>query len=267
MELVIPVRKGGLGNQMFQVAAALIYGTEQGKQVVIPKEMSHIHKVHPHNYEDSIFSEFPCIAFSLDQIALQKLCENGFTVYPGEPGFEKWSCDPVEGNLILHGYFQYYPPIEKHSQFIVSTFLKGLLSYKETPQNCVAIHVRRGDYLKFTDVFAILGETYYRKAMEEIEKRVGPKKYKIFSDDLEWCKQQEVFRRPTCEFVEEQDEIKTLCTMIACEGGFICANSSFSWWGAFLGAHQKGAPCISPSEWMKGFTGDLLPKEWIVVKC
>lgn len=268
MNLVIPVRKGGLGNQMFQVAAALIYSKETGKQVVLPLEQKHIHKVHPRPYEESIFNGFSTLAYPIDQGVLEILSENGFTVYPGEPGFEQWNPIDVEGNLLLHGYFQYYPPIQQNAELICNTFLKNLEHYKKQSEpNTIAIHVRRGDYLQFQDVFRNLGPSYYIRAICEMEKQVGrEKQYKIFSDDIEWCKDQDMFQSiPSVTFIEEKDEIESLCKMIACEGGFICANSTFSWWGAFLGAFQKKSPCIVPQNWMKGFTGDLLPSEWIQI--
>jgi hypothetical protein len=266
MNLVIPVRKGGLGNQMFQVAAALVYKEETGKTVVLPREQKHIHRVHLNLYEDSIFQGFDMINKSLDDNAIYQLCQNGFTLYPGEPGFEAWKPILYEGGVLLHGYFQHYEMIEKHKKIIVNTYLKNLESYKETgDKTSIGIHVRRGDYLKFADVFSILDCSYYGRAIQEIEKQVpGPKVYKIFSEDLDWCKEQDMFQSlPNVEFMDEKDEIKSLCQMIACEGGFVCANSSFSWWAAFLGAFQKKSPCIVPENWMKGFTGELIPSSWI----
>lgn len=268
MEIVIPVRKGGLGNQMFQVVAAMIYGKETGKQVVLPREQDHIHRIHQEPYETSVFQGFDMIQTQIDSLSMYALCQNGFTMYPGEPVFEPWTPLQTSGSILLHGYFQTYPPIEKHKDLIVNQFLKGLETYRKVARKThIGIHVRRGDYLKFTDVFPILGPSYYCRAFQEIEKRVtGEKLFRIFSDDIAWCRDQDVFQSlPNVEFVDEKDEIKTLCEMIACEGGFVCANSSFSWWGAYLGAFQAGAPCIVPDDWMNMNTniGDLFPSEWI----
>lgn len=268
MNIVIPVRKGGLGNQMFQVSAALIYKEELGKTVVLPREQKHIHRVHPNLYEDSIFKGFDLLNCSIDDLTIYSLCQNGFTVHPGEPCFEAWEPQKIEGGILLHGYFQHVALIEKHKESISNLFLSNLQQYRQKGQPTqIGIHVRRGDYLQFPDVFPLLDCSYYVRAIDTIEKRVpGPKQYKIFSEDLEWCRDQDMFQAlENVEFVEEKDEIQSLCQMIACEGGFICANSSFSWWGAFLGAYQKGTPCIVPEKWSKGFTGDLIPKEWITI--
>jgi hypothetical protein len=270
MEIILPVRKGGLGNQLFQVAAGIVYGKETGKTVVLPREQHHIHKVHKPLYEESIFQGFQILNGTLDENGIYNLCQNGFSLHPSnqEKAFEPWSCDPIQGNVVLHGYFQYAPPLLKHKDLISSTFLKNLQPYrKEGKSTHIAIHVRRGDYLQFPDVYPILDCSYYIRAIQEVEKRVpGEKLYKIFSDDILWCRDQDMFQSlPNVEFVDERDEIKALCLMIACKGGCICANSSFSWWGAFLGAFQNGAPCIVPGTWCKGFTGELIPKEWITV--
>jgi hypothetical protein len=268
MNLVLPVRKGGLGNQLFQVAAAMIYGEETGKTVILSKEQAHIHRVHPHPYEESIFQGFQILNASLDANVIQNLCQNDFSLYPGEPCFEPWTCKPQDGSVILHGYFQYAPPLLKHKDLISSTFLKNLKKYrKEGDLTQIAIHVRRGDYLQFPDVYPIVDCSYYIRAIQEIEKRVpGERLYKIFSDDIAWCREQDMFQSlPNVEFVDERDEIKALCLMIACKGGCICANSSFSWWGAYLGAFQNGSPCIAPQAWCKGFTGELLPSSWIQI--
>lgn len=267
MEIVIPVRKGGLGNQMFQIAAALVVHYETGKQIVLPKAMPHIHS--SATYEDSIFQDFTNrLPVVINDNVLYQLQQEGFLLYPGQPAFEPWFPPQEQGPLILHGYFQYYPPIQRHREKIVSVFLQGLRNYIQKGEpTTIGIHVRRGDYLKFSDVFTILEESYYKSAIAQIGKKIqGPKTYNIFSEDIEWCKSKNVFQTlQNAEFVEEPDELKCLGKMIACEGGFICANSTFSWWGAFLGAYQKGAPCIVPNVWMKGFTGDLIPKDWIQV--
>ncbi len=249
---------------MFQVAAALVTSFETGKTVILPREQKHIHRAHPHPYEDSIFSGFPVLDKVLDGAAIESL-KKEFTLYPGEPAFESWKPLSAQGNILMHGYFQHYPTLEPHRKAIAERFLQGLKNYLQPPSSSVAIHVRRGDYLQFSDTYPTLGPSYYLRAVEEVEKRYGKEvHYKIFSDDIEWCKDMDMFQSlKNVTFVEENDEIKSLCEMIACEGGCICANSTFSWWGAFLGAFQKGNPCIVPDAWFKEPIECIGPKEWI----
>jgi hypothetical protein len=264
MEIVIPVRKGGLGNQMFQVAAALIVSKETGKQVVLPQELPHIHNVFQLDYSQTVFQSIQDrLPFNLTGDHLQLLLHQGFWIYPGEPGFEPWSTNVPPGPVILHGYFQYYEPIGKYEEMIRS-FYRQNLGCQEGDRSKVGIHVRRGDYLKFADVHVNQTATYYQKGMAEIEKTVKPN-YVVFSDDIAWCKTQEVFRQANVVFCEEQNEIECLKQMIACDGGFICANSTYSWWAAFLGPHRLRSPCIVPKKWFNGADVKLFPKEWIVL--
>lgn len=267
MEVVIPVRKGGLGNQLFQVAAGLAVHFETGKHIVLPQALPHIHSTA--KYEESVFQGIPNrIPHPIDDQAVERLQQQGFLVYPGSPGFEPWSpvCPP--GNLILHGYFQYYPALEPYKEKVASLFLEGLKEWRQPGNSTwIGIHVRRGDYLKFPDVYPILDQSYYLRAILEVEARVpGERHYKIFSDDISWCKEHEMFQNlESVEFVEDQDELRCLGKMIACEGGFVCANSTYSWWAAFLGAYQKGAPCVLPETWIHGASVHLAPKDWIQI--
>lgn len=266
MNLVIPVRKGGLGNQMFQVAAALVVSKTQNKEIVIPQEMPHIHNTQNLDYHETVFQGFEHFPIPIDAIVLESLKNQSFTVYPGEPGFEVWDPMYPGERLLLHGYFQNYTVLKPYEEFIRDFYRKNLSLSEGT--TTIGIHVRRGDFLKFSDVHFILDTFYYRRAIYEIEKRVsGFHSYKVFSDDIEWCKKQDVFEMlGDVEFVDEKNEIECLKQMISCEGGFICANSTFSWWAAFLGAYRKKNPCIVPSNWMKGYEGGLFPEDWIQIQ-
>jgi len=262
-EFVLPVRKGGLGNQMFQVAAAIVYAEETDRQVLIPLEQSQIHNTGI-DYRDTVFREFPHrIDRIIDGTAIEQLKAAGFSLHPGEPGFEPWSVEKLEGNILLHGYFQWWPVLAKHEEVIRRAFISGLSC---TSNSWVGIHVRRGDFLKppFSEVHYIQTEAYYRAALDKFKGQVV---FKIFSDDLEWCKAQRVFQElDQKEFVEEPNEIRALSLMASCSAGFICANSTFSWWGAFLGAYKYRSTICVPKEWMRGFdTRELFPREWILI--
>jgi hypothetical protein len=255
-KLVLPVRKGGLGNQMFQVAAAIVYSFETGRLLVLPKEFYNAHNKSGQDYGDTIFRFAENrLNVVMDQIAIDNLISSGWTIHPREPGYEFWQPDmSLRGNVILHGYFQSYPAISKYEKVIQSIYLTTLSKYvskiKEN-DNRVGIHVQN--------------MTYYTAAIERVKRETNTQ-YHIFSDDIEWCKKQPFFASlPGVEFVDEPDECLTLARMAECHGGFICANSTFSWWGAFLGAHSVGAPCVVPSRWFKGAEVHLFPQSWIVI--
>ena len=268
-EFVLPVRKGGLGNQMFQVAAAIVYQQEKGKTVLIPKEFYNHHNTSKQDYADTVFSTFPHrIDVVLDQTAIDIFLQQSFTKHSISPGFDAWTPEDISGNVLLHGYFQYYPVLEPHEQVIRETYRKGLQSFipKGAKKDCVGIHVRRGDYLKYPHSEWLFTQppSYYEKALEYFDKDTTT--FCIFSDDLEWCMNQDVFRNlPHKVFVDEPNECKCLALMTLCEQGFICANSTFSWWGAFLGAHGQRQPVIVPANWFKDEYVQLFPKGWIVL--
>lgn len=268
MAFVLPVRKGGLGNQMFQVAAALVYSQETKRTILLPKEFYNAHNTTNSDYADSIFREFiHRIEKPIDGFAIQQLIQNGFVQHPGEPGFEDWKPVDLSGNILLHGYFQNYPPLQPHEELLRNVYLGGLANYRRsmsTSVNRIGIHVRRGDYLKppHSDVLPVQTIDYYSQALRFFD--VLNMEVYLFSDDLEWCQQQSLFQElPKKVFVNEANEVRALAWMTTCQGGFICANSTFSWWGAFLGAYSLRNPVIVPKNWFKGGVGNLFPSEWI----
>jgi hypothetical protein len=125
-----------------------------------------------------------------------------------------------------------------------------------TPIDMVAIHVRRGDYVN-NDFYVDLTQTdYYEESM-----LLFPDcDFLIFSDDIEWCKKYKLFAG--CEFSEGKSEIEDMNLMAACKG-IICANSSFSWWAAFIGYAQK---IIAPSRnkwYADGIERTVCPNTWV----
>ena len=91
-------------------------------------------------------------------------------------------------------------------------------------------------------------------------------KYVIVSNDIPWVKEQEYFQDPIFEVYESDDELETMALMTKCTSGAICANSTFSWWGAFLGAYALNNPVIIPKKWVRGRDlPDLFPQEWISI--
>ncbi len=262
MEIVIPVRKGGLGNQMFQVTAALIVAKETGKEVILPREQPHIHNPLQLQYEQSVFKSISNqLAIYIDDLSLQTLKQNGFWCYPGEPGFESWSPSVPKGPVILHGYFQHYPTIQHHESYI-REFFRTNLDCKEGDSTKVGVHIRRGDYLKFSDIHPVQNISYYEQAMKKFP---SGKQFVIFSDDIAWCKEQTLFQQANCSICETTNEIECLKEMISCEGGFVCGNSTYSWWAAFLGSYRKRNPVIVPKKWFKDETPALFPPEWILL--
>lgn len=121
----------------------------------------------------------------------------------------------------------------------------------------VAIHVRRGDYVN-NPFYVDLTETdYYLRAMDLFP----DSDFLVFSDDIEWCKSLSIFN--DCSFSEGKDEIEDMNIMASCSGHII-ANSSFSWWGAYLSPYSK--KIVAPNNWYSdGEQRTICPKEWIIL--
>lgn len=135
--------------------------------------------------------------------------------------------------------------------------------------NAVALHVRRGDYIKNPNVerqFGTCTLTYYKAAMAEIEKTLPNPTYFIFSDDLPWV-QENLPVGDTAVFVtgDGMSDVEDLMLMSLCEHNII-ANSSFSWWGAWLNQNPNKL-VIAPTPWFdrSPYDKELLPANWIQV--
>jgi hypothetical protein len=114
------------------------------------------------------------------------------------------------------------------------------------------IHVRRGDYLAahYVDLFGVCDIEYYRRGLEILRSRVGDPRIFVFSDDPTWAREQ-LARGTDVEIVDWNGDHPAfdIALMQACQHAVI-ANSSFSWWGAWLG-ERPGRTVIAPRVWFK----------------
>lgn len=132
------------------------------------------------------------------------------------------------------------------------------------PIDIVAIHVRRSSNPINPDepsycsnpFYVNLAETpYYEDAMAQFPSA----SFLVFSDDIEWCKKQPIFK--SCEFSNVRDEILDLNLMASCTGHII-ANSSYSWWGAFISPYTQKV--IAPKRWYSdNIERTKCPETWI----
>lgn len=138
--------------------------------------------------------------------------------------------------------------------------LNQILSY-----NSVAVHVRRGDYLELDEIYGgICTENYYHSAVSYMEKKLKNPHFFVFSNDLQWCKS--FFGTDKSFFYVDVNDWNhgylDLYLMKNCQHNII-ANSSFSWWGAYLNDHSDRI-IISPKRWINNcISEDIIPSEWI----
>ncbi len=122
--------------------------------------------------------------------------------------------------------------------------------------DAIAIHVRRGDYVNNPFYIDLMKTNYYEKAMAMFP----DEKFLIFSDDIEWCERQKIFEG--CEF-SYGDEVEDMNLMASCKAQII-ANSSFSWWSAWLSPLYPDNKVIAPKNWFTdGKERTILPDHWI----
>lgn len=179
-------------------------------------------------------------------------------------------------NLYLGGWHseKYYCLVEKEIRslfkFDVGKLNVKSFNLKEQLDNCnaVSLHVRRGDYVnelnknKFGDICSI---EYYRKSINYIRKRVDNPVFIVFSDDIEWTKNNIYLEN--CIYVDwnkGKDSWQDMCLMSFCKHN-INANSTFSWWGAWLN-NNRNKIVIVPNSFIRGIsTPDLYPEKWIKI--
>lgn len=135
--------------------------------------------------------------------------------------------------------------------------------------NAVSVHVRRGDYVSNAASNAYHGTCdpdWYEEAQVHIDRAVPDARYVVFSDDPDWARENlktfagSMFVVPAGDGRDEQD----LHLMALCRHHII-ANSSFSWWGAWLNPHSDKV-VVAPKQWFKGAshdTSDLIPRKWV----
>lgn len=153
---------GRLGNFLFQFAATYCHAKKYGFDYCMPSKSMN-ERLWP-------TPKFKNIKYCGPQ--------------PGKLYQEKspaYSPIPAEDNLILEGYWQ----SEKYWHGLKAE-LAEVLEFNYTPSDYVAVHVRRGDYLKFPDEFPVLPLEYYDQAIKYMEGK-GYKKFLVFSDDMKWC--------------------------------------------------------------------------------
>jgi hypothetical protein len=248
---------GGLGNYLFQIAAAYSYSVKTNNNFILDVSDSHIVHINPNEYKNTIFSK---LVFNNESLQ--------YDVY-NEPNFNFTELPLFNNNTKIVGYFQsekYFSDIknEIYNLFINKEIINELkIKYKEIISDDIcSIHVRRGDYLKLSDYHSMIPISYYKTATDFIGIE---KKYIIFSDDIDWCKTAFSFL-PNKTFISGNHDYEDLYLMSLCPKNII-ANSSFSWWGAWLN-QASDKIVISPKNWFGKLnlhhnTNDLYCDSWI----
>ena len=230
---------GGLGNQMFQVAAALACARNNHGRCVIPggPDQRMTRKI---AYTNTMFSKVPVLNEPIHFLAYNEP-KHCYSPLPTDIGSK---------NIVLCGYYQSPKYFAGHESLIRETFsptaevAAAITEKKLSFENSLAIHVRRGDYLNFPTIHPTLSIEWYQRALETVGSKF--ESVYIFSDDIAWCREKPVFQALNPMFVDEPDYV-SLYIFSKCSAHII-ANSSFSWWGAFL-AGETTRKVVYPVNW------------------
>jgi len=273
---VIIVRlRGGIGNQLFQFAMARALGERLGAPLVFELSGLTHTRATVRRFELGLFN------LGIPISTMEEAVQGPIVVQVTERtrGFhpEVMRIGP-SGCLVLSGLWhseRYFAHAEVTIRRELS-FGPGMESeYSRAIRSCnaVALHVRRGDYLQpFSRQFAVLSPAYYHQAVERLAAGLQRPHFFIFSDDPDWCEQNldirhahTVIRGPG---TPDDRTGEDLWLMHLCRH-FIIANSTYSWWGAWLGTAADKQVC-APHEWYRDdpdrrLTRDLLPPSWHVL--
>jgi hypothetical protein len=271
--VVVAKLYGGLGNQMFQYAAAIGVADRLATEPFV--DASWFRRVGPQvgrTYGLSAFGIEPRVPLPH---RLRLLLQPPEIIREDDlPTLEALA--PRRGSVLLDGYWQspaYFtgsearvrealrfrtPPTSAHVQLLA----------RVGSSESVSVHVRRGDYTapKRQQRFGLLSIDYYRAAMEMIATRVADAWFLVFSDDLDWCREAfaDMRRLELAPPVSDDRAHEHLRMMAACKH-HVTANSSFSWWGAWL-EQQPDSLVVAPKTWYAdpsiGEAG-LVPPDWI----
>ncbi len=236
-------RYGKLGNQMFQYAALIALSKDLGVDCCAPLSGSEV---------------FGC--FDLKE-AEDKTPEKVDQIYREIEFSYNGNAVNIIGsqyNTDIVGYFQSEKYFAHHKDLVKKEFtFRDAPETEIDPEGMVSIHIRRGDYLGLSEVHPVQNKDYYRHAMDMFPGR----EFLIFSDDIGWCESADIFfggNKKGYHF-SKNDQFTDLYLMSRCTGGHIIANSSFSWWGAWLG----GGETVAPKQWF----GKKGPQNWSDVYC
>jgi hypothetical protein len=287
---------GGLGNQMFQYATARRLAVVNESQLMLdlgwysnipPGDTRRHYELHPFNCVQDVAS--PEEVKALRGVDIKRWPKVVKRVLKRTGLFMNQSCvrerhfhfDPeilrLHGDIYLDGYWQsekYFGDVADaiRKDFTLRTSPDSInKEIGDTIQSCeaVSLHVRRGDYVssKSASQHHINSHLhYYEAAIAEVTARLRNPHFFIFSDEPEWAKSNLRVGAPM-SYIEHNGPGKAyedLRLMSLCQHHII-ANSSFSWWGAWLSAHP-GKIVIAPEKWFNRDdinTNDLLPEGWL----
>lgn len=258
--------QGGLGNQMFQYAFGASVAAVRKEDLYFTRYR--VDEDHKRSYSLGVFKgdlKFvpkegnPCFSedvFQYDPSVYTRPPKSSFSGH--------WQTEKYFNEALVRQGLALRNPVSAKTQQVAEQVLAA-------GSNSTFLHIRRGDYLWKENVVFHGAPTanYYNAAISHINERVGEAKFFVFSDEPGWCKTQfpnftVIDHNKPGDHIAPGQEHEDLYLMSLCRHAII-ANSSFSWWGAWLGDIQKDRIVIAPKKWfvVDMVTKDIIPDRWI----
>ena len=292
--MVITNLIGGLGNQMFQYAVARALSLRLNSPLLLDISGFANYSLHQGFELQRIFSGTTVAASKSDvnkilgwqapSIIKRLVSRPSLTAFRSksfvlEPHFNYWAgISHLTGNCYLSGYWQtekYFADVanEIRADFAFKPAMNPQnteLAQQIYQVNAVSLHVRRGDYANNAKNIATHGLCsldYYQAAVQHIANQVESPHFFVFSDDIAWVKSNLKIDYPH-QFIDHNkgaESYNDMCLMSMCKHNII-ANSSFSWWSAWLNLDTDKI-VIAPKQWFvnKINLPDLIPQEWVTI--
>jgi hypothetical protein len=272
---------GRLGNQMFQFASTLGVANRLGIEARFPIEnciSQNMTGPFDHNTGQNSYTkcDLPDCFNITDEYFIPSAEIKPIGIYHEREFTFNPETMSIPDDFTLFGYFQTEKYFSEYRNIILTQFsfkneyydiaADYIKTIKESNKDLklTSLHVRRGDYVYSPDHHPVCSLTYYLEATKTINE-LGHSKSLVFSDDIEWCKK--VFIGDAYILSDLENPYTEMCAMTLCDNNII-ANSSFSWWGAWLNKNPDKI-VISPSKWfgnaMNKDTSDVYCKDWIII--
>lgn len=282
---------GGLGNQMFIYAFSVALRETFRQEILVDThyyksrnfhnglEIERIFGIHltEAKLSDKLKMSWYFPNYWIDYHLLGKLPARKNTVR--ELSGQKVNLELLEdsSDKFYDGYWQSYQYFDSYRDVILKEFTFPSINKEDklnfelnenlkNEENSVGIHIRRGDYLKNWKYRGLCGIDYYQKAIAYILEHIKSPKFFLFSDDIDWVKENisPLLKGYDVTFVNWNHSInsyKDMQLMAMCKN-LIIANSSFSWWAAYL--NQNNPIVVAPEKWINSFMDFRIQyKDWI----
>jgi Glycosyl transferase family 11 len=282
--MIVLILKDGLGNQLFQYAAAKSLAVQLNTTLKLDTQSFQKNTLRQYalgNFKvDEVFvSSAERILFRIKNAYSRLLNSVGLKIRAYRYFERELAYDPdflkLPDNTCIEGYWQtekIFLPISTliRRQFQVRNepdTVNGACIYKMESVQSVSLHVRRGDYVTdqtTNSIHGVCSMDYYQQAITFIKSKIENPVFFIFSDDMDWVKQHLIIDGSQVEYMEHNGskDYEDLRLMYSCKHNII-ANSSFSWWGAWLNSNPTKI-VTAPANWFKStrINPDLLPQSW-----